>query len=97
MSGALLKLALDALMTCEIDHDACGMNSGYTFDDEIVYPAIQALTAALAQPQPEPFAWSVGRLLTRDYIEAVFEQSLFPELALVPLYAAPPASAGDKS
>jgi len=51
MTRALLEQALDALNSC---------GSGYSreqwFDENRVYPAIEAIRAHLAQPQGEP-AW----------------------------------------
>jgi hypothetical protein len=46
----VFQLALDALNTCEINHDACGMDSGYGFDDEVVASAIKSITEAIALP-----------------------------------------------
>jgi hypothetical protein len=60
MTRATMRLALDALDTCDAHLEVSGMNYGYYFNQEAVHNAVKALTVALAQPEPEPVAWEYG-------------------------------------
>ncbi|CAB4121895.1 hypothetical protein UFOVP20_22 [uncultured Caudovirales phage] len=65
-----MKMALDALLTCDVDYDY-DENPYNTFDAEDVSEAIDALRQALAQPEQSPFSWNEG-YPTKHYAEEWF-------------------------
>ena len=58
MKDETLRLALEALKTCQIDGDGWS-GPDYWFDSEKVGKAIIAIRQALEQPEPEPVAFYV--------------------------------------
>lgn len=61
MKDEALRLALEALKTCQVDGDGWS-GPHYWFDGEKVGKAIAAIKQALAQPEPEP----VGEIQVED-------------------------------
>lgn len=86
MSRALLEQAHAALDTCE-------SMTGYYHDERAVSAAMVAITAALAQPEPEPVEWLYGEKFYGHYGYGCNEAKANG----TPLYDVEPAPTGDKS
>lgn len=81
-----LRLALEALKTCQIDGDGWS-GPHYYFDGKKVGKAIIAIRQALEQPEPEPVAW------LNDCEEIHFDKEdafRYSNGFIQPLYTSPP-------
>jgi hypothetical protein len=90
MSRALLVMALDALDTCE-------SLTAYYHDEPAVEAAITAITAALAQPEPEPLGYaspdSISKLFDPAYdgVNLTIDKSR-TDFATMAIYSVPDQS-----
>ena len=94
MSTEAMKLALEALESCDTGHITDGSRQWY--DERLVDKAITALQEVLAQPQQEPVAWAIFTDAGNARMWSTFQPHLqkladAEGLTITPLYTSPTA------